>query len=239
MSYVDQRMSTGRVWAIVLVAILHALLGYAFVTGLAYKFVKGVQEDLKTFDVTEEPPPPEELPPPPETPDVQPPPVVAPPPIVRTQTPPPPIASVPTAPPVVITPTAPPAPPAPPGPAAAAASHRRAGPRPRQPRLLRLQRRLSGLGSAQRGRGHDWLPSHRRPEWPRIRLHGYVVERLERARCRHLPDHAQPRPFHAGSRQSGQPDHGLGERPHHVANPGIIQFSLFPHPNLPICMRRN
>ena len=58
MSYVDQGMSTGRIWSIVLVALLHALLGYAFVTGLAYKFVKNVQEDLKTFDVTEEPPPP-------------------------------------------------------------------------------------------------------------------------------------------------------------------------------------
>src|ERR687891_509395 len=65
MSYVDQGMTPGRVWSIVFVAILHALLGWAFVTGLAYKFVKGVQEDLKTFDVTEEPPPPEEEPPPP------------------------------------------------------------------------------------------------------------------------------------------------------------------------------
>ena len=53
MSYVDQGMSQGRIWSIVLVAILHALLGYAFVTGLAYKFVKNVQEDLKTFDVEE------------------------------------------------------------------------------------------------------------------------------------------------------------------------------------------
>ena len=52
MSYVDQGMTPGRVWSIVLVAILHALLGWAFVTGLAYKFVKGMQEDLKTFDVS-------------------------------------------------------------------------------------------------------------------------------------------------------------------------------------------
>ena len=65
MSYVDQGMSTGRIWSIIIVAILHILLGYAFVTGLAYSFVKGVQEDLKTFDV-EEPPPPEEEPPPPK-----------------------------------------------------------------------------------------------------------------------------------------------------------------------------
>jgi protein TonB len=46
MSYVDQGMTPGRVWAIVMVAVLHALIGYAFVTGLAYKFVKNVQEDL-------------------------------------------------------------------------------------------------------------------------------------------------------------------------------------------------
>ena len=75
MSYVDQGMSPGRVWSIVAVAILHALLGYAFVTGLAYKFVKSVQEDLKTFDV-QEPPPPEEEPPPPPPEQARPPPPV-------------------------------------------------------------------------------------------------------------------------------------------------------------------
>ena len=57
MSYADQKMSSGRMTAIVIVALLHALLGYAFVTGLAYNVVKKVSEDLKTFDVTEEPPP--------------------------------------------------------------------------------------------------------------------------------------------------------------------------------------
>ncbi len=118
MSYVDQGMSKGRIWAIVLVFALHALLGYAFVTGLAYKYVKSIQEDLKTFDVIDEPPPPPEEPPPPEQKQVQPPPVVTPPPLVRTNVPPPPapITSVPVAPPPVITPTAPPAPPAPPPP---------------------------------------------------------------------------------------------------------------------------
>lgn len=118
MSYVDQGMSQGRIWSIVLVAILHALLGYAFVTGLAYKFVKNVQEDLKTFDVTEEPPPPEELPPPPPEQEVQPPPVTAPPAIVRTNVPPPPIIApppLPAPPPITITPPRPaPPPPAPP-----------------------------------------------------------------------------------------------------------------------------
>ena len=116
MSYVDQRMSQGRIWAIVIVAVLHAALGYAFVTGLAYKFVKNVSEDLKTFDV-EEPPPPEEEPPPPEQPkQVQPPPVVSPPPLVRTNVQTPPMQTVRVAPPAPITYTAPPAPPTPPAP---------------------------------------------------------------------------------------------------------------------------
>lgn len=119
MSYVDQGMTPGRIWSIVLVAILHALLGYAFVTGLAYKFVKQAAEDLKTFEVQEEQPPPEE--PPPEQPkEAPPPPVVAPPPLVRVNTPPPPVVTVPNlppAPPPPITPPAPPAaPPAPPPP---------------------------------------------------------------------------------------------------------------------------
>jgi len=116
MSYVDQRMGAGRITSIVIVAILHALLGYALVTGMAYKVIKKAAEDLKTFDVNEEPPPPEELPPPEKIPEIQPPPVVAPPPVVRMNTMPPPIVSVPVAPPPVITPTAPPAPPPPPPP---------------------------------------------------------------------------------------------------------------------------
>lgn len=114
MSYVDQGMSAGRIWSIVLVAILHALLGYAFVTGLAYKFVKNVQEDLKTFDVEEQPPP-EEEPPPPEAPKQEtPPPLVAPPPIVRTNVPPPPMVTIPRPPPMPPPITVVPPPPAPP-----------------------------------------------------------------------------------------------------------------------------
>ncbi len=58
MAYADQKMSSGRIAAIVIVALLHALLGYAFITGLAFNVVKKVAEDLKTFDVQEEPPPP-------------------------------------------------------------------------------------------------------------------------------------------------------------------------------------
>src|SRR3546814_19503355 len=91
MSYADQKMSSGRITAIIIVAALHAVLGYAFVTGLAYNVVKQVAQDLKTFDVTEEPPPPEELPPPPpEEVVMEPPPGVSPPPIVRPNGIPPP-----------------------------------------------------------------------------------------------------------------------------------------------------
>lgn len=116
MAYADQKMSQGRIWALVIVALLHALLGYAFVTGLAYKVAKDIGVDLKTFDVTEEPPPPEEEPPPPEeVPQPQAPPVVSPPPLVRTNVPPPPLQTVTSAPPPVFTP-APPTPPAPPAP---------------------------------------------------------------------------------------------------------------------------
>jgi protein TonB len=118
MSYANKRqMSTNRTPAIIVVALIHLALGYALVTGLAYNVAKKAMEDLKTFDVTEEPPPPEEQPPPPEKTDTPPPPqIVAPPPLVRTNQTAPPIISTPVAPPPQITPRAPPAPPAPPAP---------------------------------------------------------------------------------------------------------------------------
>lgn len=40
------------------VALLHALLGYAFLTGLGFEVGRAVDEGLKLFDVAEEPPPP-------------------------------------------------------------------------------------------------------------------------------------------------------------------------------------
>lgn len=120
MAYADRKAGSSRIVAIVIVALVHAVLGYALITGLAYNVVKKVAEDLNTFDVKEEPPPPEEEPPPPppEQP-TEPPPVVAPPPIVQNPNPPPVVVrTVQTPPPVFIpTPTAPPAPPpAPPAP---------------------------------------------------------------------------------------------------------------------------
>ncbi|QIK79497.1 TonB family protein [Sphingomonas piscis] len=120
MSYANRKqMSSNRTAAIIVVALIHAVLGYALVTGLAYNVVKKAAEDLKTFDVEEEPPPPEEEPPPPEeTPqETPPPPVAAPPPLVRTPVQESPVQATPNPPPVVpITPRATPAPPAPPAP---------------------------------------------------------------------------------------------------------------------------
>jgi len=117
MAYADQTMSTRKAVSIGLVVLLHAALGYAFITGLAYNVIKKAAQDLKVVDVQDTPPPPEQKPPPPPPEQkFEPPPIVAPPPVVQTQTIAPPIVSVPAPPPVVITPTAPPAPPPPPAP---------------------------------------------------------------------------------------------------------------------------
>jgi len=98
--------------AIAFVIIFHALIGYAFITGLAYNVVKKAVEDLKTFDVQEEPPPPpEQPPPPPPQTKVEPPPMMAPPSIVQVPVQvSPPIQTVQQAPPVQIHIDAPPAP---------------------------------------------------------------------------------------------------------------------------------
>jgi len=96
MAYADQPQSSRRTVAVVLVILLHLLLGYALVTGLAFNVIKKAVSDLKTFDVKEAVPPP---PPPPPPKDIPPPPVVAPPPIVQTNVAPPPIQVVPPPPP--------------------------------------------------------------------------------------------------------------------------------------------
>lgn len=124
MAYADHSMSSSRVVSIIIVALIHAVLGYAFVTGLGMKYVKKAAEQLNVIDVEEEPPPPEEEPPPPP-PDqpIEPPPVVSPPPIVQTpMSAAPPITTVHTPPPVFTpTPVAAPPPPPPPRQAAKAA----------------------------------------------------------------------------------------------------------------------
>ncbi len=123
MAYADRNVSGSRVVAIILVAIIVAGMGYAFVTGLAYQYIKKQAEKLNTFDVEEPPPPPEEVPPPPPPPDtpVPPPPtqIVVPPAMVPVPTQAPPIPTTPNiVPPPPITPPAPPAPVVPPQPPA-------------------------------------------------------------------------------------------------------------------------
>ena len=123
MAYADQQMSSNRIIALIIVAIIHVVIGYTLVTGLAFEAAKKVVERVTTVDVDEPPPPePEEEPPPPEpqpeTP-TSPPPPVAPPPPVNVATNPPPIRTQTTIPPPAppafrIPPPAPPAPPAPP-----------------------------------------------------------------------------------------------------------------------------
>jgi periplasmic protein TonB len=118
MAYADKPpMSNSRIASIIIVALLHALLGYAFVTGLAFNVMKKVAADLKTFDVEEPPPPPDEPPPPPPDVPNTPPPVVSPPPIVRTNVMPPPqvtIVNTPQPPPPITVRAEPPPPPPPP-----------------------------------------------------------------------------------------------------------------------------
>jgi protein TonB len=95
-------------------ALLHALLGYAFISGLAIKALKVVTGPLETFEV-EEPTVEEEPPPPPpemeEIPPYVPPPEV----VVESLAPPPPTVTIQTTVPTPDPPrVAPPAPPAPP-----------------------------------------------------------------------------------------------------------------------------
>lgn len=115
MAYADQDgMSTNRLVSVVIVLLLHAFLGYALVTGLAYDAVVAIKEKMTVVDVKEEEPPEEEEPPPEPEKQIEPP-VVSPPPMVVTVAPPPTVRTVDTPPPAApIVPTA--APPAPPPP---------------------------------------------------------------------------------------------------------------------------
>ena len=123
------RDSSSRVKGIVIVVALHALIGYALVSGMARKGLNLIKKPLEAVVIQEviipppppPPPPPKKIEPPKDVPKVQaPPPPFVPPPDV-----PPPAAS--TAPAVVATHTPPPAPaviappppPAPPAPVAA------------------------------------------------------------------------------------------------------------------------
>ena len=121
MSYANRKqLSSNRTVPIIMSALITGLMGYALVSGLAYSVVKEAAEELKTFDVEDEPPPPpDEPPPPPEDNPLPPPPpqVSAPPPLVRIESPAPAIQTTPRIDPVPpVTMTARPSPPAPPAP---------------------------------------------------------------------------------------------------------------------------
>lgn len=131
MAYADQQASGNKIVSLVIVALIHIVVIYALVTGLAYSAVKTVAEKLNVVDVEEEVIEPEEPPPPPPDQPITPPPVVTPPPIVRTppttapvitttNTPPPVFIPQPVAAPPPAPPPAPPAPPPPPSKASGA-----------------------------------------------------------------------------------------------------------------------
>ncbi|MDB5725633.1 MAG: outer rane transport energization protein TonB [Novosphingobium sp.] len=113
MAYADQQMSGNRITALIIVAVIHVVLVYALVTGLAFSAAKKVLEKVTTIDIKEEvkkePPPP----PPPKKMDIPPPPT-------RIVSPPTKMNLAPVqAPPLDTTPVPnPPPPPIPPPPAA-------------------------------------------------------------------------------------------------------------------------
>jgi len=117
----QQRNPAKHLIGISAVIVLHVLVIYALVSGLARKVVEIVRAPIETkvIEETVKPPPPPEIPvPPPPKLDAPPPPFIPPPEVVITQPPPvaPTITATQTPPPaaVDITPVAPTAPPAPP-----------------------------------------------------------------------------------------------------------------------------
>jgi protein TonB len=108
-------MSGNRVTALIIVALIHVVVIYALVTGLAYEAAKKVIQHVTTVDVKEEVKK-EEPPPPPPKKDIPPPPIVAPPPKIDVAVVPPPVTVVTTPPPpapVILVPPPPAAPPPP------------------------------------------------------------------------------------------------------------------------------
>jgi len=110
-------MSGNKLTALIVVAVLHIVVGYALVTGLAYEAFKKVKEVTAAINIEEEKPP-EEPPPPSPKQDTPPPPIVAPPPAISINTAAPSVETVTVAPPPapVFTTAAPPPPPPPPPP---------------------------------------------------------------------------------------------------------------------------
>ena len=124
MNYAEQQRDPGKhALGIGIVIVLHILLGWALINGLARTMIDVIKGPIETKIIEEikpPPPPPENLPPPPKA--APPPPSFVPPPEVVVNPPPTPAPAITTTtvapPPVAVTiapavPTAPPAPPAP------------------------------------------------------------------------------------------------------------------------------
>jgi protein TonB len=122
-----QRNPAKNLSGIGLVVVLHIIIGYALVSGLARKVVEVIKAPIETKIIEEIKKPPPDIPPPPPPPKLAaPPPPFIPPPEINIQQPPPPVQQTITT--VTTTPPPPgpppqvyvPAPPAPPAPAAPA-----------------------------------------------------------------------------------------------------------------------
>jgi protein TonB len=119
MAYADQQMSGNKITALIVVALLHVVVGYALISGLAYSAFKKIKEVATAVKIDPDKPPPPPPPPPPKTDVPPPPPIVAPPPPIQLNFAPPPIQTVSTpppptpAPPPVVSVPAPPGPPPP------------------------------------------------------------------------------------------------------------------------------
>lgn len=101
MAYADQpTMSGNRITALIIVLIIHLVVGYGLVTGLAYEAAKQVIQKVTTVDIKEEVKEEAPPPPPPKT-DLPPPPIVAPPPKVNLAPAPPTVTTVSEPPPVL------------------------------------------------------------------------------------------------------------------------------------------
>ncbi|HTN28621.1 MAG TPA: energy transducer TonB [Burkholderiales bacterium] len=87
MSYAEPHDSGRRFTGLAVVVVLHVVLGYALVEGLARKIVEVVRQPLETKIVEEVKPPPPEKPPPPPPKLSTPPPPYIPPPEVQVQVP--------------------------------------------------------------------------------------------------------------------------------------------------------
>lgn len=116
MAYTDQRMSSNRLTALVIVALIHVVVGYMLITGLAYSAAQQIIKKVTTVDIKKDEP--KKPPPPPPKPKDLPPPPVAPPVKINVAVTPPQIQTVPVAPPPqqIVLPPPPSAPPPPPPP---------------------------------------------------------------------------------------------------------------------------